>query len=102
MTPCSPNIDSITSIATSSSQARALICEPMILAFRKYSSLWITTMNASETSAICSECESPTTTSTELEIRLPITGSSPAKKVIAVMVFDSGKRKPDNGRMMNK
>src|SRR3569832_3037035 len=69
-----PNTDSITSMAASSSQARASICEPMIFAFRKYSSLCTVTRNISAMMAVCRECERPTTTSTVFEIRLPITG----------------------------
>src|SRR3954469_4236761 len=46
-----PKIASITSMARRSSHARAWIWPPITRAFTKYSSLWITTRNASELTA---------------------------------------------------
>lgn len=55
MIPATPNNDSMTSIASSSSQAAALIREPTIRALMKYSSLWMTTRKTSDHTATSSE-----------------------------------------------
>ncbi|MCY1461383.1 hypothetical protein D9M71_790380 [compost metagenome] len=92
-----PNSVSISSITTSSSHAAAWMRAPMMRAFRKYSSLWITTRNTSEATAIGSDTDRDATTMAVLEIRLPSTGSKPATKVMTTSVFDRGRCTPNSG-----
>ena len=97
-----PNAASMTSIARSSSQARAWIWPPTMRALRKYSSLCTTTRNTSEAIASGIDTERLITTMTVLAMRLPTMGISPPTKVIATMVLPNGRWMPRSGRMATR
>ena len=67
--------------ASKVSQTGFLIRSPMILLFRKYSSLWSTTRKISAAIAMRGEMVIAIPTMTELLIKFPTMGNSPQRKV---------------------
>ena len=97
MRPGMPKAASITSIASNNSQACACTCVPIICAFKKYSSLWMTTRNISDAIATGSETLRLKITMIALERRFPTTGSRPTRKVMTSTVLASGRCTSANG-----
>ena len=81
------------------SQARALMCEPMMRALRKYSSLWMMTRNASEASATYTVWLRLTVTITMFDIMLPMMGIRPKTKVRVIIILTKGSLIPAYGRI---
>ena len=78
MMPPMPKIRSNTTITSSNSHALDSISEPIIFAFKKYSSLCTTTKNTSEAAATYSDAPKLKIIITVLDTRLPATGTSPS------------------------
>ena len=85
--PVMPNNDSMISKASRSSQAAACILLPTIFALIKYSSLWTATKNNNAAIATLNDTPMPITVMRLLEIKFPITGNKPAKKVTTTKVL---------------
>ena len=102
MRPGMPKAASMTSIASNNSRACACTCAPIMCAFKKYSSLWMTTRNISDAIATDSETLRLKITMIVLERRFPTTGSSPTRKVMTSTVLASGRCTPANGNATNK
>ena len=97
--PPMPKIRSNTTITSSNSHALDSISEPIIFAFKKYSSLCTTTKNTSEATATYSDAPKLKIIITVLDTRLPATGTSPTTNAITKTVRRKGSSTPNAGRI---